>query len=48
MSHRGVVVNMLNCDIRVKEFEFLSYYYVRFLINTIGKGMNSLILPGMG
>ena len=36
---RGIVVN---------EFELQSRYYVHFRTNTLGKGMNPLILPAMG
>ena len=41
----GVVVNVLDCDIVVSEFELLSHYYIHFRTNnnTIGKGMNLLI-----
>ena len=30
------------------EFELQSRYYSHFPINTLGKGMNLLILPAMG
>ena len=36
---RGVVVS---------KFELQSHYYVHFETNTLGKGMNPLILPAMG
>ena len=42
------MANVLNCKIVVSEFELQSHYYVHFRINTLGKGMNSLILPAMG
>ena len=32
----------------VREFELQSRYYVRFRANTLGKGVNPLILPAMG
>ena len=38
----------LNCGIVVSEFELQSSYYVHFRTNTLGKGMNPLILPAMG
>ena len=44
----GVMVNVIDCGIVVNEFEFQSRYYVHFRINTLGKGMNPLILPAMG
>ena len=40
---RGVMANVLDCDIVVNEFELKSGYYVPFQTNTLGKGMNSLI-----
>ena len=43
-SFRGVVANMLDCDIVVSEFELQSRYYVHLRTNTLGKGIN-LLLP---
>ena len=40
---RGVIVKAMNCGIVVREFVLQSRYYVR--ANTLGKGMNPLILP---
>ena len=31
-----------------REFELQSRYYVHFRTNTLGEGMNPLILPAMG
>ena len=45
---RGVIVKALDCGIVVSEFELQSRYYVHFRTNTIGKGMNPIILPVMG
>ena len=42
---RGVMVKAMNCGIVVHEFVLQSRYYVHFRANTIGKGMNPLILP---
>ena len=42
---RGVVVKAMNCGIVVREFVLQSRYYVHFRANTLGKGMNPLILP---
>ena len=42
---RGVMVKAMNCGIVVREFVLQSRYYVHFRANTIGKGMNPLILP---
>ena len=39
-SSYGVMVNVQ--DIRVREFEFQSCYYIHFQTNTLMKGMNSL------
>ena len=44
---RGVIVKATDCGIVVSEFELPSSYYVHFLSNAIGKGMNPLILPAM-
>ena len=45
---RGVMVNAVDCGIVVREFVLQSRYYVHFRANTLGKGMNPLILPAMG
>ena len=44
----GVMIKAMDCGIVVSEFELQSLYYVHFWINTLGKGMNPLILQGMG
>ena len=41
----GIVVNVLDSDIVVNELELLSHFYIHFWPNTLGKDMNSLILP---
>ena len=45
---RGVMVKGMDCRIVVHEFVLQSRYYVHFRENTLGKGMNHHILPGMG
>ena len=45
---RGVMVKAMDCGIIISEFELQSRYYVHFRANTLGKGMNPLILPAMG
>ena len=45
---RGVMVKAIDCGIVVSEFVLQSRYYVHFQANTLGKGMNPLILPAMG
>ena len=42
---RGVMVKAMKCGIVVREFVLQSRYYVHFRANTLGKGMNPLILP---
>ena len=42
---RGVMVKAMNCGIVAREFVLHSRYYVHFRANTLGKGMNPLILP---
>ena len=41
-------VKAMDCGIVVREFVLQSRYYVHFRANTLGKGMNPLILPAMG
>ena len=38
---------VLNCNLEVNKFKLQSHYYIHFQTNTLGKGMNPLILPGM-
>ena len=45
---RGVMVKAMDCGIVVREFVLQSPYYVHFRANTLGKGMDPLILPAMG
>ena len=45
---RGVMVKAMDSGIVVREFVLQSRYYVHFRANTLGKGMNPLILPAMG
>ena len=45
---RGVMVKAMDCEIVVSEFVLQARYYVHFRANTLGKGMNLLILPAMG
>ena len=44
----GVMANGLDNDIVVSEFELQSRFYIHFQTNTLGKGMNSLILSVSG
>ena len=43
----GVVVKALVCGIVVSEFELQLRHFVHFRANSLGKGMNPLILPAM-
>ena len=45
---RGVVVDILDCDFVVNEFEPQSCYYVFFRTNTFRNSMNSLVLSIIG
>ena len=45
---RSVMVKAMDCGIVVSEFVLKSRYYVHFRANTLGKGMNPLILSAMG
>ena len=40
--------NTTKLDIVLREFVLQSRYYVHFRANSLGKGMNPLILPAMG
>ena len=44
----GVKVKAMDCGIVVREFVLQWHYYFHFRANTLGKGMNQLILPAMG
>ena len=44
----GVMVKAMDCGIVVSEFVLQSRYYVQFRANTLGNGMNPLILQAMG
>ena len=45
---RGVMVKAIDCGIVVREFVLQSHFYFHFRANTLGKGMDPLILPAMG
>ena len=45
---QGVIVKSMDCGIVVSEFVLQSRYYIHFQANTLGKGMNLLILPALG
>ena len=42
------MVKAMDCGVVVREFVLQSRYYIHFRTNTLGKGMNPLILPAMG
>ena len=42
------MVKAMDCKIVVSKFELQSCYYVHFWANSLGKGINPLILPAMG
>ena len=44
---RDLLVKVLECRIIVSRFELQSRYYVHLWTNTLGKGMNSFILPAV-
>ena len=47
-SPPSVEVKAMDCGIVVGEFVLQSRYYVHFRANTVGKGMDPLILSAMG
>ena len=48
IGESGVMVKAMDCGIVVREFVLQSRSYIHFRANTLGKGMNPLILPAMG
>ena len=46
--HPSIWCNVMDCGIVVSEFVLQLRYYVHFRTNTLGKGMNPLILTAMG
>ena len=44
----GCPCGIMDCGIVVSEFKLQLCYYSHFWTNTLGKGMNPLILPAMG
>ena len=52
LSHKRkfpvIVVNVLDCEILVSEFNLQLRYHVHFRANTIEKGINPLIPPAIG
>ena len=47
-SFYGIMAKILDCGLEASELEFQLCYYINFLTNTFGKGINLLILPSMG
>ena len=45
---RGVMVKAMDCGIGVREFILQSRYYIHFLANNFGKGMNPPYPPSYG
>ena len=45
---RDVIVKAMDCGIIVSKFILQLRYYIHFQANTVGKGMNPLILPAIG
>ena len=43
-----VMVKAVDCGVVVSEFELQLLYYIHFWTNTLGKGMNPIILLAMG
>ena len=43
MSLRSVMVNELNYDIIVREFDLQSFYYVHFMTYSFGRDMNPFL-----
>ena len=45
---RSVRFKAMDCGIVESKFELQSHYNVYFRKNTLGKGMNPLVLPALG
>ena len=43
----GIITKVLDCGLKVSEFELQSRYYVHFWANTLGKFMNPFIHSAM-
>ena len=39
----GIMANVMDCGLKISEFELQLCYYIHFQSNTLGKGMNPLI-----
>ena len=46
-SYQIWLAKVLDCDIVLSEFEFQSRYYIHFPVNTLGKTLDSLMIPGL-
>ena len=42
---RGVMAKVLDCNLKVSEFELQACYYVHFRTNTLGEGINPFLSP---
>ena len=42
------MAKVLDCSLEVSKYELQLSYYIQFRTNTLGKGMNPLILSAMG
>ena len=42
------MIKTMDCGIVVREFVLQCRYYIYFRANTLGKGMNTVILPAVG
>ena len=45
---RGIMVKVLDCSLKGSKFRLQLSCYVHFQTNILGKGINSLIPPGVG
>ena len=46
-NHLDVVVDILDCDIKVSKFKPQSCYYIHFWAYILGKDLINLILPAL-
>ena len=46
-GHHSIIAKVQDAGLEISEIELQSCYYIHFQTNTLGKGMNTLILPVM-
>ena len=47
-TRKFLMVNVLDCNLKVSEFKLKPYYYIYLLTSNLEKGMNPVISLAMG